>query len=729
MISPFDSMVLPDQTLSDSQIIAKYGTLKNYYLRTAQHWGGYFYRPGTSQNNQYHGNAMISEYQEIVRNMELFQGRQRTYIFNFLDQLSQGGGVGDKASAMPIQPGQESASIFLFLQGVFISIVATAEPKAMVLNEDIKNKIAQKLKMVEIMRVFKDEMEQAQMLTGFKLDVPMDPSAPTDKVYRAISENVGTKILFRANTFMKQIQKESMSISDYARAYINALVGRRAVIMVDEQGFMKIVRPESYGYVSTDDDDMGKYDICRFYYDTIHIEEAARLYKPWLTDSEFKQLRTASFVDQPWFEQVSKRYPYQLYTPENNLVVRGTFFYKGTIDSGYVTKNRGEENAYTVEQRKGRKGAMVPCLKRVVTLANSFAVNYGVHETIEDPSRRGNTLFPLMAFHPNLFNGYNVSLADRLSTAQQNCDMAMNRMAENAALSLGTIISILGDTLTDGEGAAEVYAKLREYRIQIRTTSGIAGNPNDKIPGITKEDMSLMGDVEQYMKYYQQMHQIQKEIANVNDITMGTPTEYVGNKTQQGSIAQASNSYQYTMNGTIQLFSDAASYAIEMRRRQVIKDPTNPIFVNLLGEDGVQAILDDKENSFSTWLCSISVKDNLDPRRRAQILDFLMKNPNTKLRDVIEVQDAPTITAIKDYADYMDQRNFAIQQRAAAAEAAANAEKESIRAQGAVDGKMAQAEASRANTRDKILGDIAGKKMDQGAPDEEIAAMLEGNMQ
>lgn len=728
MIPTFDATGLPNQSLTDKQILAEYGSFKNYYLRTAQHWAGFFYRPGLAQNSEFHRNGYFSEYQEIIRNMELFQGRQRTVLFSFLDQLSQGGFDGGKESPLPIQPGQDSASIMLFLQGVFLSIVSTAEPKAMVLNEDIRNKMTQKLKMVEVMRIFKDEMAVAQDLTGLQLKGQIDPSQPTEKVFRAVSDNFGTGIIRRANKLMGLIKQESMDLSDYARTYINTIAGRRGCLIVDENGLFKHIRPENYGSVSVEDDDFGKHDICRFYFDLVHTEEARQQYQKFLSPTEDKLLKNSSFVNQAWYSPLINRYPYQLFYPETKMMIRGTFFYKSALDSGYVIK-KGEDHEIVQRQRKGRKGEIVSCMKKVVSLGNMFVADYGIYDTIEDPAKRGNKLFPIMAFQPNTFNGYSQSLADRLNVIQQNIDMAMNRMAENTMLSLGTIISILGDTLTDGEGVAEVYAKLREFRINIRHTSGIAGNPNDRIQGIQKEDMSLMGDVEQYMKYYQQMKAVQKEIANVNDVTMGTPTEYVGHKTQQGSIAQASNSYQYTMNGIIQLYSDAASFALEKKRQMVIDDPTNMKWITLLGEDGVQEILDDKEHSFSDWLASISVKDNLDPRRRAQLIEFMMKNPNTTLRDIIEVQDAPTITAIKDYADYMEDRTERRKQQAAAMQQAADAEKEAIRAEATIGGKEAQAAAMRGATKDKIVGKMVDRKMEQGVPDEDIAALIQGSMQ
>jgi hypothetical protein len=726
MIPFLDATGLPNQSLTDEQIVTQYGTLKNYYLHCAQHWATYFYRPGTAKRTEYFGNGYFSEYQEIIRNMELFQGRQRTAIFAFMDQLEQGGPNGIRSTAIPIQPGQDSATIFLFLQGVFLSIAATAEPKVTVLNEELKNKMTTKLKLIEVMRVFKEEMEYTSQLSGLKLDVPADPSMSSEKVYRVLSEKFGTGIIKDASRLLSLVRSESMSLSDLSRTYINTIVGRRGVLYVDEEGLIKNIRPESYGYVSVEDDDFGKYDVCRFFFDTIHIDEAIRLYYKTLTSEEVSMLRTQSFTNQGWYAPLVDRYPYQLYNPDNKMIIRGKFFYKSTLDSGLVTKKTEDGYDIVKRARKGRKGIPVQVMKTVTSLGNFCAVDYGIRETIEDPVRKGNKVFPVMHFQPNTFNGYNQSLADRLYVKQQEIDMASNRIAESAALDLGIIISILGDKLEDGVGAAELYAKIREYRIHVHHSSGVAGNPNDRIAAITTENVSLMANIKAYIELLREFKMMLKEIANVNDVTMGTPSEYVGYKTQQGSISQSSNSYQYPMNGVFQLYSDAGLLAIEMKRKAVIKDPTNQKWINLLGEDGVQRILDDKALSFSDWLLSISLKDMIDPARKARMLAFMQNNPNTRLRDLLEFEDSVSITAMKDYADYMDERDQRIAEKNQAVAIAAENEKEAIRAESTVQGKETVAEINRASNKDKILGKLADTKMQQGASDEEVAAMFQG---
>jgi hypothetical protein len=126
-------------------------------------------------------------------------------------------------------------------------------------------------------------------------------------------------------------------------------------------------------------------------------------------------------------------------------------------------------------------------------------------------------------------------------------------------------------------------------------------------------------------------------------------------KTQQNSSALASNSIQYTIVGTLQLWADAGSFALENLRKRVVNDPENPIFQNLLGEKGIQLIIDAKDVPFSQWLLYISHQDVIDPARKERMLramDMLMQSGAVDWRDWLEVEDAKTISQLKDYTNF-----------------------------------------------------------------------------
>jgi hypothetical protein len=320
-------------------------------------------------------------------------------------------------------------------------------------------------------------------------------------------------------------------------------------------------------------------------------------------------------------------------------------------------------------------------------IANIAAVNYGIDHVIEDANQFGNKLFRILVFQPNTYDGRNVCLADRVMAKQEQIDAVESRINEFFSQDLGNIIEFIGDQFDNGIDPQKIWGQLKRTKIHIRKKSPNIEDPTNRMNSMNLISASLMKDIQEYINLKASFKNDIKEIANVNSVVMGTPGEYVGAKTQQNSAALATNSVQYGIIGTMQLFADAGTYALELMRRRVIEDTTNPLFINLLGEDGIQRILDSKDVPYNKWLLRLKFNDILDPSKKERILRFLealssQGGSQVDFRDFINVMQAKTISELKDSTEFAYQRKMYEQRLTEAANMAARNEGVQIMAEG-----------------------------------------------
>jgi hypothetical protein len=672
---------LPDQSLTDSQILAKYGTFKNYYRLSALYWARYFNKLPTNDHDKTQIGVGTSLIAQIQDNYRYVHGIQQNTTFAYLEQALVNDMVEDLPT--PYMPGQDIASILLFLQGQFLSVASSATPNISVMNPEMKNKINTQIKMVEVVRKFKQQIEAMNKASGLEFVSPAEPQANTDEVLKTIYRSFATGLQEDADKLLSYIKTSGMSIQDYMRACMDVNVGRRCVLYVNDEAQIENVPPWAYGYVTAKDDDFGRYDVSRMKIQYISKDVALSKYDKWLSDDDKYMIRNGSFVASPFFGQLAAMFNYNLFGGTQDFMSELEIFWIATLDTGYkvIKTEDGGKKVYRIKKGSGKKGVPVQVIKRAVLLSNMFVVNYGIYDLIEDPSSDGRKLFPIVHFQPNTFMGINQSLVDRTKAKQKELDAINYKVREFYTQDLGTILAFNGKKFKDGMTPDEIYSQLRRTRITVSTSSGEPGDPTDREPIMDRQDVSLMRDIQNYLRIKQELKADIKEIMNVSPAIMGTPTEYIGLKTQQNSAALASNSVQYTMTGTIQLFADAAAIGIEKLKNIITRDPENPKWQNLLGEDGVERLLAIKNDPYTKFLLSVNTKDVIDPMVRAKILQMMEVFANSGAIDPVdylETLTAKTISQLKDFMNYSVKKKEHRQQVAAMIAQATNAERSQI---------------------------------------------------
>jgi len=727
------SIRLPEQNLSDAEIKSKYGSIKQYDLLNARYWAQFFNRLNTVPSNKTTVGRGGSEMNEIIENFTFFHGVQQNTEFAYLQQIMTGGKLRDAQT--PFMPGQEMRGIALFLQGVFLGISSNANPQVKIINEDIKNEIVQNLKLVEVQRVFEKQLAELEKIDNIKFVAPADPKKTTDEVVKSLYNRVSTNLQVDFMKILNFVQENSMTPFDYVRAFTNAIVGRRAVLHVSKDGTFEILPPESYRSVSAKDDDFGKYDIARMYYERMHKDDVIRFYGPDgsvnnnLTAEEVDQIKNELFFANENYQGYQAFFNYPLYSANDQFMSVLTVYYFTTLDTRLKTGKDADGNKKVYRVKKKEKGKPVRVLKKVKIAANMFVLESDIVKVVENPYKKGNLIFPLMHVQPNTYYGYNQCLFDSLKNTQKELDSIRYRVRENYTMDLGVILAFNGAKFRDGITPTEIYEELKATRITVSTTTGNAEDAVDRMPIIEMQNASLMKDIQEYLSLLNSMKATISEISNINSLVMGTPTEYVSYKTQVNSSQLATNSIQTIMDSVLQLFADAAFLSVEYIKELIISEPDNPLWQNLLGEEGVNRMLDLKDKTFASFLLSITRKSIIDPQRKQRImaaLDNLMNTGKIDFEDWLNSENATIMSELQDVAKYsvdkkrrqeeiMAKFQAEMQQNNAVIAADATVQKQVIDTQGA----------NQRNSKDNI-SNIVNTMMREGKSEEQIAEFLQG---
>lgn len=723
---------LPDQSLSETEMKRQYGSIQNFYLATVRNISQSYNRFGTADFNKISNGVGGGEVAQILDNFNYFQGVQQNTSFAYLSEtVDQAGKVVEMAT--PYMPGQDIATILLFMQGQFMGVASSATPRVNVINPDMKNQLTDKLKMVQVKKKFGDLLDKIRDQTGIDFKSPANPNQDVEGIVKELQMSFTTDLLKDANIILDYVRNRSMSIADYLRSEMDVLVGRRCAMYVQNNGMIENIEPDRYFYVSGKDHDYGKYDFARGFVRRIHKDDILSRYSDELTESQIHEIKQGNFTSSPIFAQFQDRYNFSFVDGSNEYYTVVTCFWKSTLDSRYkIVEDEDGKKVIRLRSKNTKKGLPVEVIRKATVIANMYVVDYGVHDVVEDPNQQGNKIFPIVSFQPNTFNGFNQSLVDRLKNTQKELDAINQRIRENYTQDIGTILVFNGKKFKNGITPEEIYEQLRRTRITVSTESGIDEDYTNNQPMIQREDVSLMREIQNYLSLKQAFKQQVAEIANVSSIIMGSQQEYVGLRTQQNSQALASNSVQYFYQGVMQCWADAAMIAVEYVRKDIVKNPSKQVYLNLLGQQGVERIVAMSKEPYWRFQAYISTSDIIDPQRKQRLLSMLDNLAATGQIDIVDwlnVEDAKTMTELKDYAKYSVNKKNEMNRIAQMIGNATQVQQSEIAAQGQVAAKQAEQKGKSQQQSSKNVTDLSQTMLKQGYSMEDVTSLIQGAAQ
>ena len=732
--SPFYPTKLPNQSLTEDEMVKQYGSVKGFYRATAQHLSTFYNRPSLSEFNKSSSGVNGGEVNQIIDNFLYFHGKQENTTFAYLnDTLDERGALTETAT--PFLAGQDIGQILMFMQGQFMGIASSAEPRIDVINPEADNETLRKVKLVEVTKAFQKVVEKITETTGFSIETGVSASADMEELTKKLSISPNSNIVKYANIILDYVKRNGMDAMNYVRTMMNCLIGRYAALYVDTDGRIHSIEPYNYARVSYKDDDFGRYDFARGMVQQLHYDDFIAKYGDDLTKVEISEIKEGNFTSSPFFANWVDFYNFPPYNGILGQMTTVTWFWKSTLDSGYDVKleDSGGKKIFKIRKNKdNKKGLPVQVIRRATIGAYNYVVDYGIHAVLDDPNKEGNKLFPILCFAPDTYLGTSQSLVDRLKNKQKELDAIDNKVREFWSTDLGTIIALNGKKFKDGVTPQQVYAELKRTRMTVATDSGNEDDPTNNQPMMQREDVSLMRDIQSYLNIKQALKQDIKEIANVSNIIMGSQTQYVGLKTQQNSAALSSNSVQYKFAGCLQVWADAGAMATEYVRKDIAKNPQKIKWQMLLGEDGVDSVVEFSKYPLNQLQAYISTRDIIDPVRKQRMLtmlDNLMATGQIDFEDWLNVEDASTITQLKELAKYSVKKKQAMAQIQAMLNQATQVQRAEVLAQGQAQTKMIEQEGMNKRNLSDNLTRLGGDILKQGGSMEEVNALMGGAAQ
>jgi hypothetical protein len=148
-----------------------------------------------------------------------------------------------------------------------------------------------------------------------------------------------------------------------------------------------------------------------------------------------------------------------------------------------------------------------------------------------------------------------------------------------------------------------------------------------------------------------------------------------------------------------------------------------------LGEEGVQRIVDLKDDTYTDFSLSISTRDIIDPARKARMLsalDNLMAQGQIDFADWLNVEDAKTISELKDYAKYSVAKKQEILRVQEMMANATRLQATEAMAAGQAQTKQVEMRGNIAKQSVQTAGNMAKEMLKQGYSQEEIAEFMNG---
>jgi hypothetical protein len=150
---------------------------------------------------------------------------------------------------------------------------------------------------------------------------------------------------------------------------------------------------------------------------------------------------------------------------------------------------------------------------------------------------------------------------------------------------------------------------------------------------------------------------------------------------------------------------------------------------NLLGEEGVERIKALKDDPYTSFSLSISTRDIIDPTRKQRMLgmlDNLMATGQIDFADWLNVEDAKTMTELKEYARYSVAKKAEMQRVAAMIQQATAQQQTETMAQGQQAVKQTEMSGNLAKQNTINVTKMAQEMIKQGASQEEVAQFIAG---
>jgi hypothetical protein len=328
-------------------------------------------------------------------------------------------------------------------------------------------------------------------------------------------------------------------------------------------------------------------------------------------------------------------------------------------------------------------------------IGNRWLGDWGeVTNIVYDTKATQDPLCPLQIVVPNATLDQYKSDVGKVKEIQDEIDFYANKIREITTRDIGKNYWVNGQSL----GISSLKDMITDFKAQNITVGTPPNDVGDQNPNgnllIQSVDLTLDPNITKYVELKNYLKEEQRDILSLPTISLGAQNTVIGKGVQENTMAAANDGLASFYNTMLNFIQRDMQLGVNMWKLAMgDKKMSEQDIVDIVGEDGYDFIMTNKDYPFEPLGVYIQINDRIDDKERAALNDAAfaaLQNQEIKYLDYIKLRRCQTLSEAENYFTVALKRSerredAAAQQRAAEQERALQ-----IQANAALQAKQGQ---------------------------------------
>lgn len=291
-------------------------------------------------------------------------------------------------------------------------------------------------------------------------------------------------------------------------------------------------------------------------------------------------------------------------------------------------------------------------IHKATLIGNKVLTEYGVDDNIvRNPHNYSEIEYPIQVYIPDLENGMNRSVVDRLRPLQDRIDAIEYTLVKKYARDKGKVYLIKGHKAYN----IDVSDMMRDFSMlgyHVATHTGEMDDYTNTERIVETMDFTVDPNLGVYIQLKEAYRREMEQIFNISQIALGQQTTYVGAATQSTSIQQSSTGQSNLFQGFINYVIDVEQYGLDKIKLAAMTTKGMEYLKSFLTENELQYVKNTKRFTMSDLRAFLKIEDVIDSSMRQRLLMYAQawsQNPDlVPPQAVIAMETARTLSELKN---------------------------------------------------------------------------------
>ena len=419
-----------------------------------------------------------------------------------------------------------------------------------------------------------------------------------------VAENFSDKAEKLALKILTKIQRDTHASELFIRAFTDCIVGRTSgmwTYVSNGKICREVVPPWAQIIDRTVDNDYNRHAQWVGVLNFFPVDEIIAKYD--LTKEERNQLWEMSKVETSamggWNIVPANNFTWWDYRNNGRVVAVCTCY--------FVSYWLGDNGEIDTTQTTVHKSTLI---------GNKILKDYGLDDNIVfDPLDKSLPRFPIQIFLPSMNMGITRCMVDSLRPFQDQSDAVGHVIMKKVARDLGKVYILYGVT----DSSEKVLGDFKQLGFHIPKTNGEIDDLDLANRTVQTIDMGVDPNLQRYYELMNFFWNEMQEIVNLNPVTLGQQTQYIGSKAIESGMAQSNTGYNKLFQGYIRWMVDVEQYALEKFKLVALTPEGTKYAEGFMNEDDVKLLKSTKKFTFSDLRIYCKVEDVIDQQGRAKL--------------------------------------------------------------------------------------------------------------